>query len=86
MHTVSGAGDVNSGGYGDVIVGADQYDNGQNNEGRAYAYYSDRGYTYDDANRLTAVNGVAYTEGGVILRSANLHESSPTSFASIRVD
>jgi|GEM_PF-6162495 len=37
--TVSSAGDVNKDGYGDVIVGAYQYDNGQNDEGRAFVYH-----------------------------------------------
>jgi hypothetical protein len=37
--SVAGAGDVNGDGYDDAIVGALQYDNGQNTEGRAYAYY-----------------------------------------------
>jgi hypothetical protein len=36
---VSSAGDVNGDGYSDVIVGAYQYDNGEEDEGRAYAYY-----------------------------------------------
>jgi hypothetical protein len=36
---VSGAGDINGDGYGDVIVGAYQYDNGQNNEGAAFVHY-----------------------------------------------
>ncbi|MBN1517268.1 FG-GAP repeat protein, partial [Candidatus Sumerlaeota bacterium] len=36
---VSAAGDVNGDGYGDVIVGASQYSNGQSYEGRAYVYY-----------------------------------------------
>ncbi|MFO0984254.1 MAG: integrin alpha [Planctomycetota bacterium] len=35
---VASAGDVNGDGFGDVIVGAHQYDNGQSNEGRALAY------------------------------------------------
>src|SRR5262249_39764103 len=35
---VASAGDVNGDGYGDVIVGAYQYDNGETNEGRAYVY------------------------------------------------
>jgi hypothetical protein len=37
--SVAGAGDVNGNGYDDVIVGAYLYDNGQTDEGRAFAYY-----------------------------------------------
>jgi hypothetical protein len=37
--SVGGAGDVNADGFGDVIVGASEYDNGQDGEGRAYAYF-----------------------------------------------
>ncbi|THU35797.1 T9SS type A sorting domain-containing protein [Niastella caeni] len=37
--SVSGAGDVNGDGYGDIIVGADHYDNGLTDAGRAYIYY-----------------------------------------------
>jgi hypothetical protein len=36
---VGTAGDVNGDGYGDVIVGAANYSNGQLDEGRAFAYY-----------------------------------------------
>ena len=36
--SVSSAGDVNGDGYGDVIVGADAYDNGSTDEGSAYVY------------------------------------------------
>jgi hypothetical protein len=38
-HSVSGAGDVNGDGFGDVIVGAYTAANGQVREGRAYVYY-----------------------------------------------
>jgi hypothetical protein len=37
--SVASAGDVNGDGYGDVIVGAYLYDNGQDDEGRAYVYH-----------------------------------------------
>ncbi|MBK7878218.1 MAG: FG-GAP repeat protein [Planctomycetes bacterium] len=36
---VATAGDVNGDGYGDVIVGAPDYDNGQTNEGRVFVYH-----------------------------------------------
>ena len=38
-YSVSTAGDVNGDGYSDVIVGAYEYDNGEDNEGRAYVYH-----------------------------------------------
>jgi hypothetical protein len=37
--TVGAAGDVNGDGYGDVIIGAPQFDNGQTEEGRAFVYH-----------------------------------------------
>jgi hypothetical protein len=37
-YRVASAGDVNGDGYSDVIVGADSYDNGQSQEGRAFVY------------------------------------------------
>ena len=42
-NSVGTAGDVNGDGYSDVIVGACWYDNGQTDEGRAYAYYGSAG-------------------------------------------
>lgn len=37
--SATSAGDVNNDGYADVIVGARYYDNGEPDEGRAFAYY-----------------------------------------------
>ncbi|GMU87432.1 MAG: hypothetical protein AMXMBFR48_26730 [Ignavibacteriales bacterium] len=37
--SVNTAGDVNGDGYSDVIVGANLYDNGQSNEGRAFVFH-----------------------------------------------
>lgn len=37
-YSVAGAGDVNADGYCDVIVGAPDFDNGQNNEGQVFLY------------------------------------------------
>ncbi len=37
-HSVGTAGDVNGDGYSDVIVGAEWYDNGESDEGRAFVY------------------------------------------------
>ena len=39
-YSVASAGDVNGDGYGDVIVGAYLYDNGENNEGAAFVFLS----------------------------------------------
>lgn len=36
---LASAGDVNGDGYADVIIGANSYDNGQTDEGKAYLYY-----------------------------------------------
>lgn len=36
---VSTAGDVNGDGFSDVIAGANLFDNGQEDEGRAFVYY-----------------------------------------------
>jgi hypothetical protein len=41
--SVASAGDVNGDGFGDVIVGADGWDNGQSSEGRAWLYLGSSG-------------------------------------------
>lgn len=41
--SVASAGDVNGDGYGDVVVGAPQYDRGQSDEGRAFVFLGPSG-------------------------------------------
>ncbi len=49
-YAVDVAGDINGDGYEDIIIGAQLFDNGQTNEGRAYIYYgSASGITTVDA-------------------------------------
>ena len=53
--SVGTAGDVNGDGYADVVVGAPLYDNGQDNEGRAFVYYGSA--TGLDASLLWTAEG-----------------------------
>jgi hypothetical protein len=64
------AGDINGDGYTDVVVAADQYDNGQVDEGRAYAYYGSQGGLSPDpdwmgeSDQATARFGCAVNSAG----------------------
>jgi len=49
--SVASAGDVNGDGYSDVVVGADKYDAGQTDEGRAFVYHGS----------AAGLSGVAHT-------------------------
>jgi hypothetical protein len=68
--SVSSAGDVNSDGYDDVVVGAPYYDKGQTDEGRAFLYYgsptglaTSAGWTAE-SDRAWAFFGVSVSSAG----------------------
>ncbi len=70
--SVASAGDVNGDGYSDVIIGADQFNDGPNTrEGRAYVYYGSAAgisaspnSTPDDANQGVAYFGFSVASAG----------------------
>ena len=69
--TVAGAGDVNGDGYSDVMIGADNFDDGFSNEGRAFVYHgsaaglsSSPDWIGDDANQANAYFGVSLAAAG----------------------
>ncbi|MBL7700929.1 MAG: FG-GAP repeat protein [Ferruginibacter sp.] len=67
--SVASAGDVNSDGYSDIIVGAYQYDNGQSNEGAAFVYHgSATGITTTAAAMVQSDQASAYL--GISVASA----------------
>jgi len=57
--SVAGAGDVNGDGFADVIVGAPNYDNGQNNEGAAFIYFGGAGVFDTTADGQLELNQAA---------------------------
>ncbi len=69
--SASFAGDINGDGYGDVIVGADRYDNGNTDEGAAFIYYGSAtglaalpAVILDGANQNTASFGFSVAAAG----------------------
>ncbi|GAX59205.1 hypothetical protein SCALIN_C01_0136 [Candidatus Scalindua japonica] len=68
--SVSTAGDVNGDGYDDVIIGANGYDNGEVNEGKAFVYYgSSSGISTIadwevESNQVNSVYGWAVSSAG----------------------
>ncbi len=67
---VAGAGDVNGDGYADVIVGANLYDNGQNDEGAAFVYFGGAGVFNNiadaqlESNQASAIFGWSVAGAG----------------------
>jgi hypothetical protein len=68
--SVASAGDVNGDGYGDVIVGAPSFDNGQTDEGRAFVYFgsasglSTTAVWTADSDQATASFGTSVASAG----------------------
>ncbi len=91
--SVGTAGDVNGDGYADIIVGADGYSNGQDDEGRAYVYYgsakglsSTANWTVESNQADTAFGSSVGTAGDVngdgytdVIIGAASYESSTSS-------
>ncbi|MCS6989585.1 MAG: FG-GAP-like repeat-containing protein [Chloroherpetonaceae bacterium] len=67
--SVASAGDVNGDGFSDVIVGAREFDNGQTNEGAAFAYYGSASGLRTTPN-WTAESNQASAEFGYSVGSA----------------
>lgn len=64
-YSVSGSGDVNNDGYGDLIIGERGF---QNNHGRAYIYFG--GYEFDNSHDIVLNNLYMYEEFGTNVRNA----------------
>lgn len=55
-YSVSSAGDVNADAYFDIVIGANLYDNGDNNEGRAYIYQGSSSGISSTPSRTLEIN------------------------------
>jgi hypothetical protein len=57
-HSVADAGDVNGDGFGDIVVGAFDYNSGQPNSGAAYVYYGSlQGIDLNTVTKIENVSG-----------------------------
>jgi len=75
-HSVGTAGDVNGDGYADVIVGASGYDNGENNEGRAFVYHGSAAGLSTTANWTAESNQYAAHFGNSVGTAGDVNGDS----------
>src|SRR5207249_975703 len=68
--SVATAGDVNGDGYSDVIIGAELYDNGETDEGRAFVYYGSASGVVGDILSGWAVTGQIFEQLGYSVATA----------------
>lgn len=54
--SVSDAGDTNADGFGDIIIGAPGFDNGQNNEGAAFVFYGSKSGIVIGSAKILEIN------------------------------
>jgi hypothetical protein len=72
--SVSTAGDVNGDGYSDVIVGADYYDNGQTDEGKAFVYYGSATGISAAANWTTESDQTSAQLGNAVATAGDVND------------
>ncbi|MCB9210729.1 MAG: FG-GAP repeat protein [Ignavibacteriales bacterium] len=71
--SVSTAGDVNGDGYSDVIVGANFYENGETNEGRAFVYHGSASGLSQTANWSAESNNTGSGYGGCVTTAGDVN-------------
>ncbi len=67
------AGDVNGDGYADVIIGADRYDNGQTDEGRAVVYYGSASGLSSNLNWSIESDQITANLGGAVSTAGDVN-------------
>jgi hypothetical protein len=72
-YSVASAGDVNGDGYGDVIVGANYYDNAQSNEGGAFVYKGSVNGLIASAASVLESNQVNASLGGSVASAGDVN-------------
>lgn len=71
--SVAGAGDVNGSGYFEVVVGADNWDNGQAGEGAAFVYYGSAAGTSLVGSTTLQINQVGARFGSSVAEAGDVN-------------